>query len=57
MTVVAIIVGAAILIAYSLIEKRINQRVCMVCRYMVSAHAGNEMCPRCGSFFSSSDTA
>lgn len=41
------LLGAAVLIAYSMIEKRINQRPCPECGYRVSVDAVNEQCPRC----------
>jgi len=40
---------AMVLMAYSMIEKRMNQRPCPDCGYGVSVDAINEQCPRCGS--------
>jgi len=48
----AILLGAAALVAYSMIEKRINQRVCPECGYTISLDAVEEQCPRCDSILS-----
>ena len=45
----AIIIGSAVLIAYVVIEKRINQRACPECSFGVSLDGPDEDCPRCGS--------
>jgi rubrerythrin len=45
--IVAILVGGAVLTAYCMIEKRINQRDCPACGYTVSVDAPDEQCPRC----------
>jgi Zn finger protein HypA/HybF involved in hydrogenase expression len=45
--IIAILVGGAALIAYCMIEKRINQRACPACGYTVSVDAPDEQCPRC----------
>ena len=45
----SILLGAAVLIVYSLIEKRINQRPCPDCGYAVSVDSINEQCPRCAA--------
>ncbi|HJQ22649.1 MAG TPA: hypothetical protein VKA60_01955 [Blastocatellia bacterium] len=42
-----ILFGAAVLIAYVMIEKRLSQRACPVCGFQISADAANEPCPRC----------
>jgi len=42
-----VLFGAVVLIAYVLIEKRINQRPCPVCGFQISADAVGEPCPRC----------
>jgi rubrerythrin len=47
-----IFVGGALLLAYVLIEKRINQRRCLVCGYSASVDALPEHCPKCGSTIS-----
>ena len=44
-----ILCSAAALIAYAMIEKRINQRACDGCGYRVSADAVDQRCPRCGA--------
>jgi rubrerythrin len=43
----ALLFGAAALVAYSMIEKRINQRACPECGYNISADAVEEQCPQC----------
>ncbi|MEN3335493.1 MAG: hypothetical protein V7641_4858 [Blastocatellia bacterium] len=44
---------AGVLMAYVMIEKRLNQRVCPVCGFSVSADTVNESCPRCDALISS----
>ncbi|HWP41610.1 MAG TPA: hypothetical protein VNO14_00145 [Blastocatellia bacterium] len=44
-----IIIGGAVLLAYCLIERHINQRACITCGYRASVDATNDQCPRCGS--------
>ena len=51
-----ILFGAVVLVAYSLIEKRVNQQACAVCGYRVSADAINQACPRCGAAINSLET-
>ena len=48
-----ILFGVVALVAYSLIEKRINQRGCPVCGYRISADAVNQACPRCDALINS----
>lgn len=43
----AIVLCAAVLAAYSWLEKRINQRACPECGFRVSLEASGEDCPRC----------
>jgi hypothetical protein len=43
----SVLFGAVVLMAYIMIEKRLNQRACPVCGFSVSADAVNESCPRC----------
>lgn len=43
------LLGAAVLLAYAMIEKRINQRPCPECGYTVSVDAISEQCPRCAA--------
>jgi rubrerythrin len=43
----SVLTCAAALVAYSVIEKRLNQRACSVCGFSVSADAVNQPCPRC----------
>jgi rubrerythrin len=45
--IVAILIAGAVLIAYCVIEKRINQRACPVCGVTISVDAPDEQCPRC----------
>ncbi|HVG20228.1 MAG TPA: hypothetical protein VNI02_14355 [Blastocatellia bacterium] len=45
--IIATLIGGAVLIAYCMIEKRINQRACPACGYTVSVDAPDERCPRC----------
>lgn len=44
-----IVIGSAVLTAYVMIEKRINQRACPECGFGVSLDGLDEDCPRCGS--------
>jgi Zn finger protein HypA/HybF involved in hydrogenase expression len=44
---IAIVIGGSILIAYCMIEKRINQRACVACGYTVSVDGPDLHCPRC----------
>jgi hypothetical protein len=53
---VIVLVGAA-LVAYALIEKRINQRPCPDCGFRVSIDGLAEACPRCGSTIPTADNA
>jgi len=50
------LIGGALLVAYFLIEKRINQRRCLECGYGVSIDALPEQCPRCGSRIGEEET-
>ena len=52
----AILFCSVVLIAYSLIEKRLNQRSCPVCGYRLSADAVNQACPRCDALINSLET-
>ena len=45
-----IIIGAALLLFYTLIEKRIAQRACLECGAKISVDDVERKCPRCGSF-------
>jgi ribosomal protein S27AE len=47
--ILTIIVGGAVMIAYSLVEKRINQRACAECGFTIFVDALPEQCPRCGN--------
>ena len=47
-----ILLGTAVLIAYSKFEKRINQLACPECGYNISIDAIEEQCPRCDSILS-----
>ena len=49
MAVILAILGVgAVLIAYVMIEKRINLRPCPECGFRVSIDGLDEDCPRCG---------
>jgi len=49
MAVILAILGAgAVLIAYVMIEKRVNLRPCPECGFRVSIDGLDEDCPRCG---------
>lgn len=43
----SVMIGAGVLIAYYLIEKRINQRACTECGFTMSLDAIEEQCPNC----------
>jgi rubrerythrin len=45
----SILVGAAALVAYSMFEKRINQRACPECGFTMAIDAIEAQCPRCDS--------
>ena len=45
----AVFVVSAVLIAYVMIEKRINLRPCPECGFRVSIDGLDEDCPKCGS--------
>ena len=51
-----ILFTAVVLIAYSVIEKRINQQACAVCGYRASADAVGQACPRCDAPINSLET-
>ena len=44
-----ILIVAAVLFAYVMVEKRINLRCCPECSFRVSIDGLNEDCPKCGS--------
>jgi len=46
---ITIAAGGSALIAYALLERRINQRACRYCHFRVSVVTLDEQCPRCGS--------
>ena len=47
--VLILIVLVAALVAYVMVEKRINHRPCPACGFRVSIDGGEEICPVCGS--------
>jgi len=47
--ILAVLVVSAVLIAYVVIEKRINLRPCPECGFRVSIDGLDEDCPKCGS--------
>lgn len=48
--ILAILIVGAVLVAYAMVEKRINLRPCPECGFRVSIDGLDEDCPRCGSF-------
>lgn len=46
---IGILLGAAALVVYAMIEKRLNQRACPSCAYRVAADDTCDTCPRCGA--------
>lgn len=46
-----IVLVTAVVIAYSMIERRINQRTCPECGFRVSRDAPRDACPRCNPVF------
>jgi hypothetical protein len=46
-----IVLVVAVVIAYSLIERRINHRICPECDFRVSIDAPGDACPRCNPVF------
>ena len=47
--ILAALVAGVVLVAYVMIERRINQRACPECGFRVSIDGLDEDCPRCGS--------
>jgi anaerobic ribonucleoside-triphosphate reductase len=47
--ILAILGVSAVLIAYVMIEKRINLRPCPECGFQISIDGLDEDCPQCGS--------
>jgi hypothetical protein len=45
----SILLGAAALVAYSMFEKRINQRACPACGFTMAIDAVEGECPRCAT--------
>jgi rubrerythrin len=45
----AFVIVAAVMVAYAIVEKRINQRGCPECGFRVSKDGLDEACPRCGA--------
>jgi len=43
----SVLFATVVLIAYSIIEKRLNQQACRICGLRVSADVVNQSCPRC----------
>ena len=48
----SLLIGAGVLIAYYLIEKRINQQACTECGFTMSLDAVEAQCPNCDAFLS-----
>jgi len=51
--IAAIIIVAALLTAYSMIELRINRKACPECGFRVSIDGPDQDCPRCGAMIPS----
>lgn len=47
--ILAMLGAGAVLFAYVLLERHINQRSCLECGFRISIDALDEDCPRCGS--------
>ena len=47
--ILGILIGGGGLLTYSIIEKRINQRICTECGFKMSVDSVDDECPRCGS--------
>ena len=43
----SVLIGAGVLVAYYLVEKRINQQACPECGFTMSLDAVEEQCPNC----------
>jgi len=52
----SVLFSAIVLVAYSMIEKRLNQQACAVCGFSVSADAVNQSCPRCDALIDASES-
>ena len=46
--ILGILIGGGGLLAYSIIEKRINQEACAECGFKKSVDSLDDRCPRCG---------
>lgn len=49
--ILELLMGFSLLMAYIMIEKRVNQRKCSECGNRVSKYDPGETCPRCGELF------
>lgn len=52
----SILFCAVALVAYSMIEKRLNQQTCSVCGFSVSTDAVKGSCPRCEALINSPES-
>jgi hypothetical protein len=43
----SVLIGAGVLFAYYMVEKRINQKACPECGFTMSLDAVEEQCPNC----------
>jgi ssDNA-binding Zn-finger/Zn-ribbon topoisomerase 1 len=48
----SILIAAGVLVAYYLVEKRINQQICPECGFTMSLDATEEQCPNCDALLS-----
>jgi ssDNA-binding Zn-finger/Zn-ribbon topoisomerase 1 len=51
----SLLIGAGVLFAYYLVEKRINQRACPECGFTMSLDAIEEQCPNCDALLGETD--
>ncbi|HST24278.1 MAG TPA: hypothetical protein VLR90_24460 [Blastocatellia bacterium] len=48
----SVLIGAGVLFAYYMVEKRINQKACPECGFTMSVDAVEEQCPSCDALLS-----
>ena len=54
--VLSVLIAAGALIAYIMVEKRINQRACSECGFTISLDAIEEQCPNCDALLGELDS-
>ena len=52
----SVLIAAGALIAYIMVEKRINQRACSECGFTISLDAIEEQCPNCDALLGEIDS-